>query len=146
MSKHHYEASLRVSGDILDIQALTNLTGIKPDQTHTKGQRKSDRLVWSDSLWGFSSTLPITAGLEAHIGEIISRIEPFIAEIRSLAGADAKIFFWCAHYTDAEDGFCGGPVLSAQVLLKMGSLGIDFMLQTYAGTNMDGARASGSVK
>lgn len=140
MSKHHYEASLSVSGDIPDIEALTKATGIQPDQTHTKGQRKSNRLVWPDSLWAISSTLPITAGLEAHIDEIISRVEPHIAEIRRLAGIDAKIFFWCAHYTDAEDGFCGGPALSARVLLKMGSLGIDFMLQTYAGTNMSEAK------
>lgn len=146
MSKHQYEASFSVSGDIPDLQALTKLTGIQPDNTHIKGQRKSDRLIWSDSLWEISSKQPLTTELEDQIRELISRVEPFVAGIRRLVGDDAKILFWCAHYTDADDGFCGGPALSAQVLSKMGSLGIDFVLQTYAGTNMDEAGEPGSVQ
>lgn len=136
MSIHQYEASFRVSGERLDIQALTALTRMQPDNTHMKGDRKSDRLVWSDSLWEISSRLPLTSDLGSHLKELISRIEPVISEIRRSVNSDSKIFFWCAHYTDAHDGFCGGPTLDARLLSKIGELGIALSLQTYAGTNM----------
>lgn len=125
-----------MSGESLDTAALTSRTGLQPDNTHTKGDRKSDRLMWSDSLWEISSNLPISADLGAQIDELLSRIAPVIADIRKSATPDTKIFFWCAHYTDARDGFCGGPTLDARLLSKVGELGIDTALQTYANTNM----------
>lgn len=91
--------------------------------------------MWSDSLWEISSNLPITEDLGAQIDELLSRISPVIADIRESITPDTN-FFWCTHYTDARDGSCGGPTLDARLLSKVGELGIDIALQTYANTNM----------
>lgn len=135
-SKHRYEASFRVSGEDLDIEALTAASGIRPGNTHVKGSRKSEKQVWPDSLWQISSDLPRTADLAAQLEELISRLKPVIEKIRKSAGPKAEMLFWCAHYTNAYEGFCGGPILSARLLMSIGELGADYSLQTYAGTNM----------
>ncbi len=87
-------------------------------------------------MWEIRSKAQENSDLAVHIENLIARIAPKINEIRAAGGKGAKLFFWCAHFTNAEEGFCGGPELKSELLSKIGELGIDLHLQTYSGTEM----------
>jgi hypothetical protein len=64
----NYSATLRIRGDIGNLDDITRLLGIQPTRTHKKGERKGPRSPeYKDDFWCFSPNIDEEKELSDHI-------------------------------------------------------------------------------
>lgn len=127
---HHFDASFRVWGPDTDIEELSAITGLRPSETHRKGDRRGNG-KWKDTMWSFRSTRPETSALEEHLNHLLDALEPLKDKIQRTIRARSRGLFWCAHYTNARDGNAGVTTLSAKILRRLADFGFDWAVDTY---------------
>lgn len=70
-------ASLRIFGNIPDIDEITRTLGIAPTMTRRRGERRGERSPPSKfDMWSFEPALPEDAPLENHIDALWSSLQP----------------------------------------------------------------------
>ncbi len=66
-----YSASLRIFGDNLDFEEITNNIGIQPTLTHRKGDKKGPNSPgFKEDLWCYNPKLTEDKPLEEHINAL----------------------------------------------------------------------------
>jgi hypothetical protein len=121
------DASLRLSGDLLDPEAVTHELGIPPSSCHAKGDLRSSKvgpLIERTGVWALSSENALSSTiLEHHIIYLLEKLEPvkkqllFLMDRYSLTG---DIF--CGWFL--KEGDCGGPEISGGVLRRIADLNL----------------------
>ncbi len=128
---HRFDAAFRVWGQDADIERLSEATGLKPSESHRKGDRRG-KGKWEDTMWSIRSKCPETADLETHLSALLDALEPLKRRLLAAIPARSQGIFWCAHYTNAPLGMAGTVRLSPQVLSRLARFGFEFSLDTYS--------------
>lgn len=131
---HEFHADLVVQSLVKNKEsdAVTAILGIEPEPP----LRRPSPI----DAWAVESPLKPQKDLECHVKRVLDEIEPLAARIRKLKAKfpATDVYFRCAHFTNMDNGFCEGPILSAAVLGRIGNLGLHLYLDTYAGTDSGG--------
>lgn len=128
---HLFDAAFRVWGPDTDIKKLSASTGLRPSETHRKGDRRG-KGQWEDAMWSFRSSCPEAASLEEHLNSLLDRLAPVREKLLAAIPAQSHGIFWCAHYTNAPKGLTGTVKLQAGILKRLANFGFDFTLDTYS--------------
>lgn len=125
-------ACLRIHGDELDLDRVTQSLGLKPDFSGRKGEHIGDnprRAVFESNLWGLRSNDEFSASFEQQLQAFVARLEERGEALSALArrpGVDAELLLGYS-----SSGGQGGLTLSAELLARIASLGLDIYLDLY---------------
>jgi hypothetical protein len=80
-----YSATLRIFGEIPDLNAITKNLELQPTESHLKGERRGPRSPgYLHDMWSYSPPLDETEPLEKHIDALWEAIRPHKDYIREL--------------------------------------------------------------
>jgi hypothetical protein len=72
-----YSASLRISGDIQNLEDISAHLGLQPTHTHRKGEKRGPRSPgFSHDMWAYSPSLDESERLEKHIDALWEKLKP----------------------------------------------------------------------
>ena len=72
-----YSATLRIFGDIADLDEITTRLGFKPTNTHRKGDKRSPSATpYPHDMWSYQPTVNEDEPLEKHIEALWSQLKP----------------------------------------------------------------------
>src|SRR5215510_13484357 len=72
-----YSATLRISGDIPDLERISSRLGLKPTHSHLKGERRGTRSVpYRHDVWSYSPAIEESEPLDSHISALWSVLKP----------------------------------------------------------------------
>jgi hypothetical protein len=128
---HEYMVELRISGTDLVPATVTETLGLEPCSVREVGERRSERRVWNQALWGHNGCPPNTPSywqsLEAGLTFLLNRLEPLRSEIDDCK-QKYNVVWWCGHF---QSSFDGGPTLSAQLMARLADFGVDLYIDNY---------------
>jgi hypothetical protein len=128
---HSYSVQLRISGETLDPEYVSNLLALQPNMTRLKGEARGRNGAWAESLWSYGGNLCEVSGewekLEDGLLEIMEELWSKKSLIRSLE-KDFKVIWWCGHY---QSSFDGGPIFSVALLQRLAEFGVPLYLDNY---------------
>jgi Domain of unknown function (DUF4279) len=128
---HEYTVELRISGAQLVPATITQALRLEPSLVRKVGERRSEKKVWDEGLWGYngvpSGTSLSWASLEDGLAFVLDRLEPLQSQIDSYK-QHYDIVFWCGHF---QSSFDGGPTLSAKLLRRLAEFGVDLYIDNY---------------
>ena len=80
-----FSATLRIQGENIPFDEITNRLCVQPTHIHRKGDRRSQRHEgYNDDAWHFKPSLPETESLERHIEALWQVVKPEVAYIKAL--------------------------------------------------------------
>lgn len=128
---HEYTVEFRISGAELVPATVTLALGLEPSSVREVGERRSERTVWDEALWGYngypSGTPKDWASLEDGLAFLLDRLEPLRSEIDNYK-QKYDIVWWCGHF---QSSFDGGPTLSAKLMRRLADFGVDLYIDNY---------------
>jgi hypothetical protein len=129
---HSYLASLRISGDPLNIREISSELGIEPTQVRIKGQpRTGKKDVWGDSMWEYEvrhDGKTDWPSLEDALLNLLSNLSSKRKILRRYQ-RQFRVCIFCGHFFSS---FNGGPTFSPSLLKKLGDLEIELFIDTYS--------------
>lgn len=112
--------------------------GIEPTHAHRKGDphptRTNPDLKWRNSIWILDSRLPANAQLDAHLRDILDRLDSKAAEIAGIRAQGWRAEFRCALFMEAPNE---GTTVDAETIARMAALGGELGLDIYPGDSAD---------
>src|ERR1041385_5724550 len=126
---HRYTVELRVSGKALDPDEVTRKLALNPSQIRRKGERRSEKSIWPDSMWSFEVLPPGQddwSSLEEGLVATLKLFSPIRSQLQSFLPGN-EIYVWCGHFTSS---FGGGPTFSPAMLKSLGDFGVELILET----------------
>jgi hypothetical protein len=80
-----YRATLRIHGQNLAFDQISERLGVKPTKLHRKGERRGPRSPeYRDDAWHFQPALPEDAPLTQHIEALWEVLKPHVDNLKSL--------------------------------------------------------------
>ena len=136
--RNYTVVSFRIMETNLNPSMVTTLLGMKPDESHRKGdprmsKAKSGKVIYfapfNSGLWCLESNLDKYCDLQDHILNIIERIESKKDILRKLKNEGFEMDLYCGYFflTGSQPGIS----LSNSILKKISELGIDLGIQLY---------------
>jgi Domain of unknown function (DUF4279) len=127
-------ATLRVSGDALQPEKITQALGHEPSSAQTKGEtligkKTGVSRVARFGMWRLEATEQEPADLDAQVAEILSKLTQDLDVWRSITSAYTTDLF-CGLFMDQTNE---GLDLSSASLAALGSRGIELGLDIYSG-------------
>ena len=72
-----YSATLRIFGDIPNLEAISVRLGLEPTRTHRKGDKPDPRHSgFRNDMWSYTSPVDKSEHLEKHIDALWERLKP----------------------------------------------------------------------
>jgi len=72
-----YSASLRIFGDIADMEQISNALGLTPTNSHRKGERRNERASpFRHDMWSYKPPVEESESLHKHIDALWSVLKP----------------------------------------------------------------------
>jgi hypothetical protein len=129
-----FRASLRIAGEELRPEEVSDLLNLRPTKTRLRGESVSPkaRLLMTQSLWLLESGLSNDRGAPEHLNCLLDLLEPRALEIRALSGNFCVEFFCGFSSGNGQGGF----TLDAVTLKRMADLGIALALDLYPPESM----------
>jgi hypothetical protein len=128
---HEYTVELRISGAELVPATVTLALGLEPSSVRELGERRSERRVWDEALWGYngypSDTPRFWTSLEEGLSFLLDRLEPLRSEIDNYKQKYDAVW-WCGHF---QSSFDGGPMLTAELMGRLADFGVDLYIDNY---------------
>jgi Domain of unknown function (DUF4279) len=128
---HHSCAALRVTGDSLNPDAISQLLGWSPTLGHVKGKiepSKGKPIVRETGCWQLDTAGQQPGNLDAHVAELFRRVNNDLSAWATLSG-EHKIDLWCVYFMGEPDE---DVQASAETLKVLGDRGIKLDLRVYS--------------
>jgi Domain of unknown function (DUF4279) len=120
-------AVLTIYSDANSAEELSDLLGVAPDEAWNRGddwKRGKTRTTTAISL---RSRVPDASPPEDHLDDLVTRIEPLSDRLTQIAAGNS-VRLKVAVFADTDNPTLGFP---AEVLRRVGSLGLDLELDIY---------------
>ncbi len=119
-----FSATLRIFGDIGDLDEISRTLGLQPKHTHRKGELKSPRRpdVWKEDAWLYEPPAEENRPLEEHIMALWDQLRPHMTFLKSLK-AGHKVDIFCGYRSNSATA---GFEVSHECLGLFIELGIPF--------------------
>ena len=97
-----YGATLRIFGEIADLDAITRTLGLSPTHTHRRGDRRGGRSEpFEHDMWSYASPVADDRPLDEHLQTLWESLKPHTAYLKSLKeGLTVDVF--CRYSSDCE--------------------------------------------
>lgn len=80
-----YSATLRIWGDIADLDAITRRLGLTPTHAHKKGEKRGPRSPgYGNDMWSYQPPVEETRPLEEHILALWEKVRQQVGYLKSL--------------------------------------------------------------
>jgi len=87
-----FSASLRIFGDIPEVEAVSQRLGLQPTHVHRKGQNRGEGVPpWPHDTWSYTPALAEPQPLEEHINNLWSALKPhkrYLFDLKKTARVD----------------------------------------------------------
>ena len=127
------KATLRIIGDALIPEEVTNLLGVEPTEAQHKGQELRGSTGISRTarfgMWRLRATETTPGDLDAQVQEILAHLTNDIGIWNQLA-SQYEIDLYCGWFMEKENEGLG---ISASTLRELGARGIELSLDIYSG-------------
>lgn len=105
MSEDYYfcfTASLRIYGDIEDLDEITNAVGIMPTSSHLKGDRRSEMAKpYKQAMWAYEPNVPEEESLSRHLNALWAAIGENADAIKRLK-EKYQVDIFCGYRSDCD--------------------------------------------
>jgi Domain of unknown function (DUF4279) len=137
---HTYSVEFKVTGEFFEAQVISQTLGIQATSFYKKGEPKSPKRVWEQSVW----TLAAQPGpnqlewksIEEGLAALLDRLLPLKAKIDKLKET-YRVLICCGQFAS---GFGGGPSFSPALLKRLASLEVELTISTYWHSEATSAR------
>ena len=97
-----FSAALRIRGDGVPFEEISERLGVQPTHRHRKGERRStESPPYSDDAWDFESPLAETELLERHIEALWEVVRPSLEYLKALKQR-FKIDVFCGYRSNCD--------------------------------------------
>jgi hypothetical protein len=81
-----FSATLRIFGDIGDLDAITNALGVAPTHIHLRGekQRPTSANCFGHDMWSYSAPVPKDRSLQVHLEALWRVVQPRLEYLKGL--------------------------------------------------------------
>jgi hypothetical protein len=127
----HSCAALKIAGDSLEPDAISQLLGCRPTLGFVKGQiepSKGKPIVRETGCWQLDAAGQQPGDLDAHVAELFRRVNNDLSAWATLSG-EHKIDLWCVYFMGEPDE---DVQASAETLKVLGDRGIKLGLRIYS--------------
>jgi hypothetical protein len=128
---HHYSVQLRITGENLSPDEISNLLKLQPNQTRIAGQRRGRDSTWTKSLWSYDGSGDDTQREWMFLDEGLMFVMNKLWSKKDLINSFKDKFdvvWWCGHF---QTSFDGGPTFSISLLEKLAEFGVPLFLDNY---------------
>jgi Domain of unknown function (DUF4279) len=82
----HFGATLRIFGDIGDLDAVTAQLGVAPTHTHRRGERRrpTSAICYEHDMWSYSAPVPEDRPLQVHLEALWRVVRPHVPYLKRL--------------------------------------------------------------
>ena len=82
----NYSATLRIFGDIGDLDAITAELGVTPTHTHRRGESRRPVLPngYEHDMWSYAAPVPEDRPLQVHLEALWRVVRPHVAYLKGL--------------------------------------------------------------
>lgn len=81
----HYSATLRIHGENVPFEEISQRLGVQPTHFRRKGERRGPRSpAYRDDAWHFQPSLPETEPLERHLEALWEVVRPHVGYLKAL--------------------------------------------------------------
>jgi hypothetical protein len=100
-----FSATLRIFGDIEDLEAITAMLGVTPTHMHRRGEKPlpTSFSSYEHDMWSYSAPVPRDRPLEAHLESLWSCVRPHVAYLKSLKER-LSVDVYCSYHTNCSTG------------------------------------------
>lgn len=130
-------ASFRLFDDTLNPHVISKLLGLQPSEAGSKGdvqkppRRKSSAPIrWRTGTWILRGRLADSATLDAHLKDILVRLEPNAKAIQDLVGQGYRADFFCGCFLDNHSNEM--TAIEPETLRLIAQLGVPLRLDIYS--------------
>ncbi len=97
-----FSATLRIHGDGVPFEEISQRLGVQPTHMHRKGERRGPRSPgYRDDAWHYESSLPETEPLERHIEALWQVVRPAVDYLKSLKPR-FKVDVFCGYRSNCD--------------------------------------------
>ena len=81
----HFSATLRIHGDDVPVEEISQRLGVEPTHVHRKGERRTPSSPgYRDDAWQYRPSAPETEPLERHIEALWQVVQPALDYLKAL--------------------------------------------------------------
>jgi hypothetical protein len=96
----HFGAALRIHGDGVPFEEISQRLGVQPTHTHLTGERRGTS-TFLDDAWQFKPSIPETEPLERHIDALWEVVRPQVEYLKALKKR-YKVDVFCGYRSNCE--------------------------------------------
>ncbi len=98
----YYSASLRISGEGLDLDGISQRLGLQPTHQHRKGDRRGPRSPqYEADMWSYTSPVEETEHLTVHLKVLWAALRPHKEYLKQLK-EDFHVDIFCGFRTNCQ--------------------------------------------
>jgi hypothetical protein len=98
----HFSATLRIHGDGLPFEEISERLGVRPTHLHRKGECRGSRSPgYRDDAWQFQPSLPETDPLDRHIEALWQVVRPHVEYLKALKRC-FKVDVFCGYRSNCD--------------------------------------------
>jgi hypothetical protein len=124
------KVAFRFVGNLIDLQHITNVIGLRPSTIRVKGDLASEHTERKHptNYWGLESDAAPEEPLSMHLHRMMDMLEPHLEGIRQLRKESYEPIFFCGlFYTNVS----GDIKLDAYTLSRLAEFGISLEINAY---------------
>lgn len=98
----YFSATLRIHGDGVPFEEISQRLGVQPTHLHRKGERRGPRSPgYQDDAWQFQPSLPETEPLERHLEVLWQVVRPQVDYLKALKQR-FKVSVFCGYRSNCD--------------------------------------------
>jgi hypothetical protein len=115
-----YSCGLRIFGDGLPLDEISERLGVQPTRVRRKGERPKpgSKTIWPDDGWFFSSSLPESEPLHRHIDAVWSVMKPRVEYLKALKER-FKVDVFCGYRSNCDHAGIEVPPRSLEMFVAL---------------------------
>jgi hypothetical protein len=113
-----YSATLRIFGDIPDMDAISAVLGVQPTHTHRKGDSGRGTSPYDHDMWSYAPPVDRSEPLHKHINALWVKLKPhkeYLLELKKSATVDVFL----GYRSDCETAGIEVPHTSLQMFPEL---------------------------
>lgn len=98
----HFSATLRIHGDGVPFEEISQRLGVEATNRHRKGERRGPKSpAFQDDAWQYQPSLPETEPLELHIQALWEVVRPEVEYVKSLKSR-FRVDVFCGYRSNCD--------------------------------------------
>ena len=114
-----YSASLRIAGEISDLDKISATLGLSPTHSHRKGERRGAKAVpCSQDMWSYSPPVEKSEPLHRHIDALWLKLKPhkhYLLELKK----SLKVDVFCGYRSNCDTAGIEVPHTSLEMFIEL---------------------------